>query len=535
VQGIPQLADAPIKMSESLTLDGQAPVVLLGPNGAGKTRHAVQLAAWNHADLVPALRNIALPPDLPMQSVSVATRDLSQHLNHRRKRPWDLSNEINQLFSKLMAEDSSAATRFRDSFIAGEQDGPERTKLMALQESWARLFPGRHIDFSGHHPVVRSEYATTTEEYPAQQMSDGERVALYLAARVLDSDSSIIIIDEPEVHFHSRLGARFWNDMEQIREDVRFIYITHDLAFALSRCDATFVVIRPNTEPTVIELDRGLPKDLSESLLAAASFSIFAKRIVFCEGVEGASLDQALYSAWFNCADTAVVPVETSANVSRCAEALSSDRLIAGLTAQGIVDRDYWPSQHLVALPDSVFPLPVHEVENLLCLRGVFSAVAVHLGMSSDDADAAFEQFLHEARGAFSDELMAKQIIERVKRRCEHEFRMALGGLRGPVDAATISKGLDPGSWESSVEAIVAEETTCVGDAASGPEAQFHQYMPGKVFWKRAASKLGVTADRYRQLVCLGLTSDREDHAELARSLEQALNGYLPDRSIGDA
>jgi len=57
----------------------------------------------------------------------------------------------------------------------------------------------------------------------------------YLAGRVLDSESTIIIVDEPEVHFHSRLAARFCNEMKALRPDCRLVYVTHDLPFALSR------------------------------------------------------------------------------------------------------------------------------------------------------------------------------------------------------------------------------------------------------------------------------------------------------------
>ena len=208
-----------------------------------------------------------------------------------------------------MAEDSAAAIKFREDFVKDPSTKPEITKIMRLASSWQRLFPGRLLDFKGYQPIVKSDYSATSGEYAAQHMSDGERVALYLAARVLDSESKVIIVDEPEVHFHSLLAARFWNELESLRPDCRFVYITHDLPFALSRNEAKYVIVMPNKTPELIDLKDGLPENLAKSLLAAASFSIHAKRIIFCEGSEGKSRDQNIYSSWFNAPDTLVVPV----------------------------------------------------------------------------------------------------------------------------------------------------------------------------------------------------------------------------------
>ena len=152
--------DIIVKIAKDNPLTGAAPIVLLGPNGAGKTRHAVAMAEWNNANMIAALRNIALPPDVVMRSMDQASRELTSHLNRRRSKPWELSSENNELFSKLMVEDSAAAIQFRDEFSAETTVNPERTKLMHLQEVWSRLFPGRHIDFRGYRPMVRSEIAS---------------------------------------------------------------------------------------------------------------------------------------------------------------------------------------------------------------------------------------------------------------------------------------------------------------------------------------------------------------------------------------
>lgn len=527
--------DIPVKIADDNELSGSTPIVLLGPNGAGKTRHAVIMAGWNDANMIGALRNIALPPDVAMRSMAQAKQALNQHLRRRRSQPWELSSEINELFSKLMAEDSESAVRFRDEYSAGTLGMPEQTKLMQLQEIWGRLFPGRHIDFKGYHPMVRTEYGSASGEYPAQQMSDGERVALYLAGRVLDSEQKVIIVDEPEVHFHSRLGTRFWNEMEKIREDCRFVYITHDLPFALSRGEATFVIVMPNVAPRIVSIESGLPKELAESLLAAASFSIHARRIVFCEGIEGPSIDQALYTAWFKDPGTVVIPVETSKNVTRCARTFGESNFIVGVYAIGIIDRDYWPDAYLDAMPSALTVLPVHEVENLLCVKELFVAVAAHLAVTVSEASTRYETFVNRAKSKFTGGLFNKQVSERYRRRCEHEFRRALNLLPVTDDASDLQEthvaALDAKMWERSPKDIFAEETQRLETALRGSAEEFNKYFPGKVFVKDAASALGLDIQFYVDLVSSALNASDEDPlSTLGAQLRLALADYLPHR-----
>ena len=176
-----------VKLTADVAVDGCGPVILIGPNGSGKARLGVKMVALNQADMVPALRDIALPPDITLRSLTAATQELRNIVQRQRTSPWLMSNEIHWLFGKLMIEDFNSAVRFRDRFSAGEAPTIETTKLMRLRLSWSRLFPGRHITFEGHKPTVVSDYASTASGYAAQQMSDGERVALYLAGRVLDN------------------------------------------------------------------------------------------------------------------------------------------------------------------------------------------------------------------------------------------------------------------------------------------------------------------------------------------------------------
>jgi len=531
--------DIPVKISQNQELKGRGPIVILGPNGSGKTRHAVNMLNWNgnNAEMVAALRNIALSEHLGMQPLAQAKQNLTRFYQQRRSQYWELSNEINQLFSKIMAEDAASAVAFRDNYLRGNATEPEKTKVTVIQNMWERLFPGRHISFAGYSPKVRSNLTGGESEYPAQRMSDGERVALYLAARVLDTSKPILIVDEPEVHFHSRLAVRFWNELEDLRKDVRLVYITHDLSFALSRRDATYVILMPGKEPNVVYLPEEIPRELASSLLSAASFSIQARRIVFCEGEEGKSLDCQVYSSWFYEHDTAVVPVGSCRDVVETVARFADTKLVVGLTAIGVVDRDYWPDNYLNSFDDSIHVLPVHEIENLLLLKGIFTAVAKHLGKS--ETNQLYDEFIQYAKSKFkgNGELLIYQVSERFKRRAESEFFSAINGLK-PESSTEETRNLyaqrlTPSNWQTSPVDLFQTEQKIIEEALDGPVDKFLKVLPGKVFFADIEKFLGIDRTAYVGLICAALkvTDDSQDSLHgLGKQIENTLEPILPSR-----
>ncbi len=213
-------------------------------------------------------------------------------------------------------------------------------------------------------------------------MSDGEKAALLLAGRVFSAEPGVLVVDEPETHLHSLLAVRLWNLLEAARPDIRFVYVTHDLTFALSRFDTRYVIANPTGGLKAIDVAADLPKDVAEAILGSASLSFYASRIVFTEGEHG-SLDDGLYSAWFNGRDTVVRPVGGCQTVLRCCEALEKSGMSLGLSAVGIIDRDFHPTVFHDSQPSYVHSLKVHEVESLYSLPDMVQAVAAHLGKTN--------------------------------------------------------------------------------------------------------------------------------------------------------
>ncbi len=522
----------PIALTDGPTVEGDHPLIIIGPNGSGKTRYGLGLVGPNKAQFVAALRNISLPDSIPRLAPEDAENQLANRVNRHRGQPWHMSNEIDVLFSKLLAEDAASAVRFRNETFEDKSPHRVTTNLMRLQTLWHELFPGMSIDLSRHTPHVTASRASTESTYSANQMSDGERAALYLGAKILSAPKGIVVVDEPEVHFHSRLAVKLWDKLETLRPDVRFVYITHDLSFALSRRAAQFLILRVGQPPQLVPLDTELPSDLSETILGAATFSIHARHIVFCESREGNNGDHSLYSAWFSGPDAVVMPVGSCTDVVRCTQAFSETALVQGVTATGIIDRDYWPEDYLSSLVAGVFALPVHEIENLYCLRIVFLAVAKHLGLPNNKAVEAHARFLEQARSLCGGDLFAKQLSERFKRRCERLLEKQVRGIRIPSDGGKLReehiRQMDVQNWGFDPETVYDEEESNLTAALTGDETELHKYFPGKSMIGMASKALDIGVGRYRDLVDTTLAST--DTSSFKTALTSALRDVLPER-----
>lgn len=516
-------------------------VVVIGPNGSGKTQFGVSLSQENggavSVDRIPALRNIEMSTSINPVAKNEIDANLNSIQHSQLNEYWRIAQDVDWIFRSLIVEHSAAGVKFREQEKVKRNSGELiETKMDRVLSSWSKLFPGRTIDFSSYSPKVSSEYKTTGN-YDASRMSDGERAALYLAGRILNTTKTILVIDEPELHFHNKLAVLFWDEMEALRPDCRFIYSTHDLQFALSRQDPYFIVVRPNSPPELFAVPSELPNGIAKELLSAASLSIYAKRIIFCEGDEKRSKDLRLYHAWFRKRDSIVFPVLNCREVQDCVSAYKAHPVIKGLDVIGIVDRDFLNEEHIAALvSDGVTVLDVHEIESLFCLPTVISAVASHLGKESV---AANTEFLLNAKKHFVGEYKNTLISERFRRRCERIFDISLNKLKvsssDPEDVKNNHvAALDPQAWSTNPNAIWDEEINRVNAAINGDGNDFLKILPGKSILGDAAKTVGLNKESYITMICNSLTEDKSAAPlyNLGQQIEKALVAYLPPREI---
>ena len=454
--------------------------------------------------------------------------------NQARASHWELTSEFDSMLSQLLAGDSMAAKdfvrRYREN--PGAPGEPAATPLSRVEALWDQIYPGRSLRWRDWKPFVLSTVSGSEVEYTANQMSDGEKAALFVAARVFSAEPGVLVVDEPETHFHSRLAVGLWNALEEARPDLRFVYVTHDLTFALSRRGARYVLASPTEGLKAIELDDDLPPDIAEALLGSATFSFYASRVVFCEG-DDRSLDNVIYSAWFDERDTVVRPVSDCQSVMRCVTALAASGIAQALDAIGIVDRDYHSDAYLTSMPDGVHPLVVHEVESVLAMPEVVAAVCSHMTRTFDPG-----QYLADLRATVSEGQRHGIVIQRWKARIEPQLTglVARTGSRNAsleTLVVEIPALFDMNQWAFSPAAMLAEEKVRVeGSVQSGDIASFLSVVPGKQCLPVAARHAGIAVATYTNLIASALRSaGSSDFTALHADLEAALGPMLPPRS----
>lgn len=275
----------------------------------------------------------------------------------------EVGGEFHALLDNLLAERSSIRNKFCDLVQSDSNtilNVPEST-LDKVLNIWNRLIQHRKLICDGVN--ISLEIKDTQQVYAAHLMSDGEKVALYLIAHILQAPkNAFIVIDEPEMYLHKTILNKLWDTLENERKDCIFMYLTHDIDFASTRCTATKLWIKSFNYPNQWEIEsipdnEKLPETLLFELLGSR------KNILFCEGLSG-SIDESIYNTIFP--NLTIKPVGTCQSVINYTKSFNS---LINITTRafGIIDSDHTPQSRLKSLAKSnIFALKVSEAENLL-------------------------------------------------------------------------------------------------------------------------------------------------------------------------
>lgn len=301
--------------------------------------------------------------------------------------------------------------KFCDAYERGER--PSEQQLHSVLDRtagiWNFLIEHRTLQCDDSNNLILTD-DTVKEAYPAFQMSDGERIILYLVGRVLLAPkNSLIIIDEPEMYLHKTIVDKLWNKLELERQDCTFLYLTHDLQFAANR-DARKAWIRSFEYPSKWTIDNIEGNEIPEELLLKLLGS--RKKILFCEGKRN-SLDSKIFELLFE--NYTITPVETCKDVINFTKSFNKiPNTVA--KAYGIIDHDFRSKEQLAKLEEqNVFSYDVAEVENLFLLPDIIIGFAKYkkeecdideiktriLNQFEKDKQAQVSQFVSSAINAY--------------------------------------------------------------------------------------------------------------------------------------
>jgi ABC-type cobalamin/Fe3+-siderophores transport system ATPase subunit len=353
-------------------------IVAIGANGSGKTTLSNDLKKHlpNTGVVISAQKVLIIPTFSGVSNFNNTNQKLQQsqsadkslkvtYSTESNGNSWSimtqLGGEFQILLDNLLAERSVIRNKFCDSVQNGQvASNVPITKLDKALKIWNLLIQHRVLECNdGINITLRTILGS--DSYPAHQMSDGEKVTLYLIAHVLQAPlSGFIIIDEPEMYLHKTILKKLWDILEQERQDCIFVYLTHDLDFATSRTTAKKVWIKSFVHPNKWEIEDIPENELPESLLLELLGS--RKNILFCEGRKG-SVDEKIYNIIFP--EFTVTPVDSCFAVINYTKAFNK---LPNVTtkAYGLIDSDHHGTARLIALePENIFSFSMTEPENL--------------------------------------------------------------------------------------------------------------------------------------------------------------------------
>lgn len=295
----------------------------------------------------------------------------------------------------LVSDDQLESSKVYDVFL----DDPKKLSnnssenhlsiLRKVKALWEKVVLHKVIKIESGKISVQSRDCTNSNElYNGHEMSDGERAVFYFIGQVLSaSKDSLIIIDEPENHLHNSIISKLWNLLEEARPDCVFLYITHNLDFALRSKRSVLIWVKdmPSKDKWnyvfINEDDDDKFDSLQLQMLGCRD------KIVLVEGNEN-SYDCKLYRALFpNCK---IIPVESCSKVKELVRSFNSknSNLLknGAVKVYGIVDRDRMNDSEVAKLNnENILVLNVAEIENVFLLTNVITLVANQHEIKSEE------------------------------------------------------------------------------------------------------------------------------------------------------
>ncbi|NOQ25831.1 MAG: AAA family ATPase [Bacteroidales bacterium] len=368
-------------------------VVAIGANGSGKTTLSNKFKTYLQNNgvvisaqrilLVPRLDSISNPVKTASELKQSQTRDKTNTNNNEF---GHLQQEFGVVLKNLLADNIAAGNTYRKKALELVQQGkqpelPNLTNLDKTFQIWNALIEHRSIDCEDGINITAN--SDDGRSYPAIQMSDGEKVLLYLIGQVLQAPKDgFIVIDEPEMYLHKTILKKLWDILEKERQDCLFIYLTHDLDFATSRATAKKIWIKSFTHPDNWEIEDIPTDEIPETLLFELLGS--RKNILFCEGQKG-SIDERMFSILFP--ELTIMPVGSCFDVINHTKAFNKLTSVA-ISSIGLIDSDYHNSARLTSLKDDkVYNFSISEVENLFLDEQFLKKMATQLLVDLSEVD----------------------------------------------------------------------------------------------------------------------------------------------------
>lgn len=491
------------------TVSDISSIVVVGANGSGKSQMGLWIEKNNptcEVHRITAQRALAIPVVVQPQPYDQARSRVhygsfepswteQQTKRNKIERRFGsepvgrLLTDFETLLALLFAEDSRRNREFKNAWRPDVPSAkPTPSKLDQVQMIWDQVLPHRKLIVGDDKIQAQTPDGS---QYEGRMMSDGEKVALYLIGQALCAPpSSIVVIDEPEIHLHRAIQARLWDQVERARNDCTFVYITHDLEFAATRSSARKVWLKSfdgtNWQWEFLERHPELPDALLFQLLGNR------RPVLFVEG-DDTSDDVALYRLLFP--KHLVIPRQGCEKVAESVKAFRALNQLHNLSVDGLVDRDHRSEEEILALRKRGIGLTdVAEVENLLCLEEALTAAAARLACPTKVADAK-KRVLSELQKNRESQALARATVE-------IQFRLAGFAPQDFSDAAKIDNDLQAHFANLNTAALFAESRRVFEEVLRKDDYRAAlRFFNCKGIPAHVAVEFNIKRDRYIEIV----------------------------------
>ncbi len=109
-----------VRLPSGLEITENGPIVIVGPNGSGKSRRSREITSDVAIEVVSALRNTRISPQLQPMALQQAKANFQSHRETARTQPYELTNDFDFMLTALLGEGTESSMEFLRQSRAGK-------------------------------------------------------------------------------------------------------------------------------------------------------------------------------------------------------------------------------------------------------------------------------------------------------------------------------------------------------------------------------------------------------------------------------
>lgn len=381
---------------------GSKNYVIFGKNGAGKTR-LLKYIRDNYFNS----NSFVVPSDREIRFGKLSYINMDYPSRYPLSKIFgDLLNTYTNDVLTLLFKDKMVKELQKDETTISDGNG---NRITFSYSKFVKIFNSLDLDRkilleTSTNKIMLYNDELGIEPYYIQSGSDGEKsIVQFILFILLCPKNSFVFIDEPESHFNTALLNELFNILEKERDDIVFIYCTHNI---------DFIELRSNAELIYLEKFDGKDWSINEfnsfddiSLETIINIVGTKKDILFIESEKG-KLDYKLYCSLFD--EFKVIPVSSCDKVIACCKMLNGENYLnLNRNAYGIIDNDFRTANEVDKLKrNKIFTLKYNEIENMLLSPCILEYICKKYGLEKNlkkFKNSVIDQAIRDKKGIAKD------------------------------------------------------------------------------------------------------------------------------------